>query len=102
MERYVKHIGDKYLNTLEMTIINFYVGDRTSIHIKPLRLNVETFRNYSGECTDKRFYLERNERDPIVADYLKKNEAILLREAYIGYLLNEDFSLLRNMDSNEG
>jgi len=97
----VKQIGNKCLETLEMTVTNFYIDDKTPLQIEPLGLNVETYPNYSGEITDKPIFIERNEKDPVVANYLKKKEAVLLTEAYIAYLLNEDFNLLHEINPDK-
>ena len=63
-----------------------------------MELEVETFPNYSGECTDRIFSFEK---DLTVADYLKSDGATLLRDAYVAYLVNEDLNFIRYMDANE-
>jgi hypothetical protein len=94
----VKQVGDKCLDRLSMTVKNFYVGEKTFSKIEPLELEVETFPNYSGECTDRIYHFER---DNVVVDYLRSEEATLLREAYISYLINEDLNLLSQMGADE-
>ena len=84
-----------------MTITNFCIDDKLSFRIEPLGIDVDTYPNYSGECTDEPLFFKRNYRDPLVADYLKSKEAALLRETYIAFLLNEDFYSLGKMHSGE-
>jgi hypothetical protein len=94
----VKQIGDKCLDKLTMPVSNFYVDEKTLFKIESLDLYVETFPNYSGELTDRIYHFER---DPIIVSYLKREEATLLREAYIAYLVNEDLNFLRYMNADK-
>jgi hypothetical protein len=84
-----------------MTVNNFYVDNKVSFRLEPLEIVVETYPNYSGEIADNPIFLERNERDPVVADFLKKEEVILLKEAYIAYLLNEDLNSLHETNADK-
>jgi hypothetical protein len=92
-----EQIGIKCLSRLTFTVKNFCVDEKTCFRIEPLDIEVATYPNYSGESTDKIYYFEK---DKMVADFLKNEEATLLREAYISYLINEDFNLLHTMKSD--
>ena len=95
----VRQIGAECLDRLEFTVNNFYVGDKTSFKIEPLGLGIETYPNYSGELLDGVFFPSRAR--PLVTSYLQSEEALLLREAYVAYLITEDFQKLVNLNETE-
>jgi hypothetical protein len=66
--------------------------------IPSLGLEIETYLNYSGELFDGDFS-PRN--DPLVTSFLESEEAVFLREAYIAYLISEDFQQLCTLNETD-
>jgi len=95
----VLQIGSECLDRLEFTVNNFYVGDKTSFKIEPLELRIETYLNYSGELFNGVFFPRKARQ--LVISYLQSEEGVLLREAYIAYLIAEDFQKLCNLNETE-
>lgn len=95
----VRQIGKECLDRLELTVNNFYVGEKTAFSIEPLGLGIETYPNYSGELFDGVFFPSRVR--PLVMSYLQSEEALLLREAYVAYLITEDFQKLGNVNETD-
>lgn len=95
----VQEIGEECMDRFSTTVDNFYVGDKVSLKIEPLGLEIKSYQNYSGELVEGVFFPRSNRQ--LVVNYLGKEESIMLREAYIAYLVSEDFKRLGNMDESE-
>jgi hypothetical protein len=85
---------EKCLETLELTLKNFQVNN-VRFRIKPLAIEfegcLEGVKVLQTENEKEKFRLERNKT---VADYLKSNDARILRESYIAYLALNDIKKL--------
>ena len=94
----VSELKDKCARALEDTLNGFFNITETRFRIRPLKLKFEGFLESSKNLLPNPFR-EENEsfilvRDEDAAGYLRKEEALTLRNSYIAYLIMKDIERL--------
>jgi len=99
----LKHLGEERVTkALELTFKGFHV-DKVKFHVRSLKMEFEGFLETDLILSSLTSQSEQviRQRDKEVERYLKRNEALILKNSYIAYLAAQDIDFLSGRDETE-